>query len=208
MSTAVKFHSPKGDLQWVTYEGEGKENMSGKLQYVANVVVAPEVAADLIATLEAFWEENKPAGFKKAPKSMGYYSEVEKNPETDEWDIETGRVSFAFKTGVEYSDGKPKVINIHNAKGNQISLGGRKIGNGSIGIIGGAMGVYENKQKGKVLDAGVTLYLNSIQITKFEEYKDGDTFEAQEEDGFEGFDDSTEQFADQSMQDNSAKPKL
>lgn len=208
MSTAVKFQSPKGELQWVTIDGEGKENMSGKLQYVANVVMSAEDAAPLIAKLEAFWEENKPNGFKKAPKSMGYYPEKEKNPDTDEWDIETGRISFAFKTGTTYTDGAAKVINIHNAKGNKISLGGRKIGNGSMGIIGGAMGVYANQPKGKVLDAGVTLYLNAIQLTKFEEYSTDDSFAAQEEDGFEGFDETTEQFSDESTQDSSAKPKL
>ena len=37
-----KFKTPKGTLEWVIISGEGKENLSGKLQYTANLVLTPE----------------------------------------------------------------------------------------------------------------------------------------------------------------------
>ena len=50
------------------------------------------------------------------------------------------------------------------------------------------MGLYTVEKAGKVLDAGVTLYLNGIQILKLVEYNADDGFDADdsEEDGFTG----------------------
>ena len=191
MSNVSKFKSPKGTLEWVTIDGDGKENLSGKLQYVANVVV--EADSPVIAQIEKFWEENKPAGFKKKAKSTGIYPHTTDSGEKDEDGKpiykEDGKVYLAFKTGTTFPDGSTKKVQIYNAKARKVELPeGTKIGNGSIGIISGAMGIYQNKTpKGALVDAGVTLYLDAIQILKLEEFTTDAGFDADDtEDGWSG----------------------
>ena len=185
--------SPKGELEWVNISGEGKENMSGKMQYVASVVLDGEAAEKMKAEINAFWEENKPKSFKKDPKSLGFYAHSKKTDETDEDGKaiyeEDGKTLFQFKTGTTYNDGKTKVIRTYNSKAKEVALGETKIGNGSIGAISGAMGTYENKTpNGKtIVDAGVTLYLDAIKISKLVEFTQATGFEADDDDdGWEG----------------------
>ena len=66
-----KLTTPKGTLEWVTIDGEGKENLSGKMQYVANIVL--EADSPVVKKIEQFWKDNKPNGFKKDAKSLGIY---------------------------------------------------------------------------------------------------------------------------------------
>lgn len=186
MSTPVQFKTPKGPLEWVNIRGEGKENLSGKLQYVANVVV--EADDPIIAQIEAYWEENKPKGFKKDPKSMGIYDHTVATDEQDEngktiYEPD-GKKVLAFKTGTTYADGKPKVVAVYNAAGKVVNVPELKVGNGSVGYISGAMAIYANKMKNKdtVIDAGVTLYLNAVQITKLVEFSTDHGFEAETDD--------------------------
>lgn len=218
MANAIeKIKTPKGLLEWVTITGEGKENLSGKMKYQANVVLDPQnVPAHqaMIDKIDAFWKENKPKGFKRPPKSTGYYlHDVITDADGDAvYDEETGKkvfdkegkVHLTFSTDTTFPSGDNKVVKVYNAKANVISLGDKSIGNGSEGYIAGAMGIYEAKQKGKTIDAGVTLYLNGIQLTKFVEFTGADDgFEAEEdEDGFTGVD------ADENEFEAEAKVKL
>jgi hypothetical protein len=190
--------SPKGVLEWVTISGEGKENLSGKLQYVANLVLDPENVTAHKAYIEGinkFWKDNIPKGFKKEPKSLGYYEHKEKTEETDEEGkpiyAPSGKVYLAFKTGTTYKDGSAKAVKIYNSKAKEVNIGEAKIGNGTVGEIAGAMGIYITKDKtGKTMvDAGVTLYLDSIKISKFVEFTQGTAFAADDdEDGWDGSD--------------------
>ena len=207
MANAIeKIKSTKGLLEWVTISGEGKENLSGKMKYQANVVIDPqnnEADAALIAKIDRFWEENKPKGFKRKAKSMGYYyhdavKDADGEPTYDEdgnkvFDKE-GRVHLTFSTDTTFPSGDTKVVKVYNAKANVISLGDKSIGNGSEGYIAGAMGIYKAEKGGKIIDAGVTLYLNGIQLTKFVEFTGADDgFEA-DEDGFMGVDADENEF--------------
>lgn len=218
MANAIeKIKSTKGELQWVTITGEGKENLSGKMKYQANVVLDPQnVPADaaLVAKMDTFWEENKPKGFKRKPKSMGYYFnepvlDVDGDPTYDEEGKKifnkNGKVHLTFSTDTSYAKtGDIKEIKVYNAKANVVSLGDKTIGNGSIGYIAGAMGIYTSEKNGKILDAGVTLYLDAIQLTKFVEFTGSDAgFAADaDEDGFTGVD------ADENGFEPEAKVKL
>lgn len=181
-------------LEWVNIRGEGKENLSGKMQYVANGVV--EDTDPLLAEIQAFWDKNKPAGFKKDAKSLGIYDHTVKSADTDENGkpiyVPDGKKYLAFKTGVAYSDGKPKVVRVYNAKGKLVEVGDLKIGNGSVGVISGAMDIYTNKTKaGQIVDAGVTLYLDAIQIIKLNEYTQDPGFEAVDDEDAWGGDEWT-----------------
>jgi len=195
MSTQ-KITTPVGDLQWMFIDGEGREDLNGNKKYTANIVLDKDTAQTVIDKLEEFWNDNKPKGAKK-PKSMGY------KPEKKD-DKETGNFSFIFKTNPTYADGTDKEIAIYNAKANKISLGGKKIGNGSKGAISGSMGVYSAPGN----QHGVTLYLDAVQLTKFVEFSEGADFGVQEDGGFEGVDTSVEGFEEQSTVEDSAKPRL
>lgn len=225
MAEVKRFVTPKGILEWVTITGEGKENMSGKMQYTANVVLDPKVIpehAEFIASIDAFWEENKPKGFKGDPKSLGYYLhdvilDAEGKPDLDEKGKKQfnpdGKVYLAIKTGTEYADGKPKVIKTFNSKAKRVELGEVRIGNGSIGEVSGAMGIYTNtdKKTKKVLDAGVTLYLDAIKISKLVKYDGPDSGfgadeDADSEESFSGVEDEFN--GTDSAEAGTAKPRL
>lgn len=179
MANIKKFESARGTLEWVTITGEGKPNMSGKLEYLASLVLEGDAATALKAEIDAFWAENKPAKFSKGPKSTGYYPHTEATGEVDEDGKKiyapTGKTLFRFKTGTTYTDGKQKLVQVYNSKGNKVVLGDTQIGNGSVGRIKGAMGIYinANPKTQQVIDAGVTLYLDSIMLLKLEQYEAG-----------------------------------
>ena len=87
-----------------------------------------------------------------------------------------------------------------------------KIGNGSEGCLAGIMKVYENKSKqGTLIGAGVTFFLNAIQIIKLVEYNEDDGFAtATDEDGWTGEDDTFEEEYTQTEEpaQTSSRPRL
>lgn len=186
--TNIAVNSPVGELEWIFIDGTGKEDLQGNMKFTASVVLTPEQAEPFIAMADAFWEENKPKG-AKTPKTCGYYKHKVKDEEASKNEgetvySETGNYVLQFKTNTSFPNGNDKVVKVFNSKGAEISLMGKKIGNGSRGRIGGAMGIYNVNKASQ----GVTLYLNSIQLTKFVEYA-GVSFDAiEDEDGEEGFD--------------------
>lgn len=199
-ATTVKAITPKGELAWVTIHGEGKANMSGKLQYVASVILDPKNKANdkaFIDSIDDFWADNKPAFMgKRKAKSLGYYlcdplraenGDVLKDDEDKvQYDPE-GRIMVSFKTGTTFPDGSKKVVRTFNSKAKEVALGKMRIGNQSIGSISGSMGIYEVQDgKKKSTDAGVTLYLDAIQINKLVEYSTDAGFQASEDEDEEG----------------------
>lgn len=195
MSEKLKVVTPRGELRWIFITGEGKENMSGAYKYTAQVYMTQEQAQPVIDAMDAFWEENKPGSFKKSPKSMGYKT-VEQNEESTVPEADIGLVYFTMSTNTEYASGDAKVIQIRNSKNAKVSLGDKKIGNGSEGHLSGVAGIYTTLVPGskKIQAAGVTLYLNAIMLKKFVEYIGEDPgFEPDDdddEDGFMGVDES------------------
>ncbi|RKY52938.1 MAG: hypothetical protein DRP93_07330 [Candidatus Neomarinimicrobiota bacterium] len=189
-TTIQKMITPKGELQWVNISGEGKQNMSGRWQYVVSIAYDKddEEYLALREQVAKFFEENRPRKVKK-PKSTGFYPEMAKTGETDEDGepirVETGRIILSLKTGTTWPDGTPTVVKTYNSKGNEVQLGALKVGNGSIGQVSGAYDIYTTRTPdGKtIVDAGVTFYLNSVKISKLIEYTDEAGFDADEDDG-------------------------
>ena len=207
--TLQKFMSPKGTLEWVTITGEGKENLSGKMQYVASLVLSADDAAKVEAELDKYWAANRPKKVK-TPKSTGLYPQMRKTGETDEdgdpIKEPTGNFILAFKTGTTWPDGSPILVKTYNAKGKEVALGATKIGNGSIGKVAGSYDIYTTKSKaGQIVDAGITFYLNAIQISKLEVYSEDAGFAADEDGEWEGEDDSFEGV--NSTEEESDEPK-
>jgi hypothetical protein len=151
-----KVQTPVGKLMWVTVTGQGRENLSGVLQYSADVHLSLDAAEAFCAEVDKFWEENKPNGYKEA-KSLGY----------KEGDDDT--IIISAKTGTTFPSGDPKSIAIYDAKGKRTELAdGVSIGNGSIGRLACTMSIYK---AGKA--AGVTLYLDAVQVSHLVEYSGG-----------------------------------
>jgi len=195
-----KLVTPKGELAWVFITGKGKKDLNGNDRYVASIRLkkdSPE-HKQIEEEINAFWEENKGKGWKQ--KSNGIKEEV--YPENHEEAGEpTGYVLVNFWTGIEFPDGSPKKVVTKTAKNVEVDLKGRKIGNGSEGRISGVMGLFDQGISAR----GVTLYLNSIQITKFVEFNQDDGFE--EEDGFDGSELDEDGFsAESTSSDDEEKP--
>jgi len=176
---AERMVTPVGDLKWVFITGRGKKDLNDNDRYVASVAFkndSPELEK-VSQLIETFWEENKPKG-KNKYKSNGIKEEFDKEGKS------TGYTLVNFWTGISFPDGSPKVIKTMNAKGAEVALGAKKIGNGSRGAVSGAMAIYQNGP-----NVGVTLYLNAIQLTKFVEFSSDAGFDVQEdEDGWTGED--------------------
>ena len=181
MSEVLNVTTPVGDLEWLFITGKGKKDQNDNDRFVASVVFDSDnsLAKELVSDINIFWETNKPKKAKE-PKSLGF------RELTDDEGNKTGRISFNFWTGTVFPDGSAKIVKVFNAKGAEVALGNKKIGNGSRGRIKGAMGVYDNGP-GAI---GVTLYLNGIQLTKFIEFTGGVSFDEVEDgdEDFEGFD--------------------
>lgn len=180
--SAQKFVTPIGDLAWIFITGKGKKDLQDNDRFVASVEFKEDSAEhkQVAAMLDKFWEENKPKGAKM--KSNGLHQVKDKEGNL------TGRISLSFWTGTTYPDGTAKVIKLFNAKGAEVSIGSKKIGNGSRGAISGVMAIYDNGPAAR----GVTLYLNAIQLTKFVEYNDDAGFATvADEDGWTGEDEES-----------------
>ena len=202
--------APKAsELRWVFIDQPGKEGPKGdngeegKFRLVADLVAKTDSVGckALMKFIDDFLKENKPKGMKV--KSRGYYVIQENTGEEDEDGVsikrDTDETAFSFWTGTHWKDGKPVVVDIYNAKGKKVSLGGKKIGNGSQGSISASMDVYTHSGS-----CGVTLYLNAIQLTKFEEFTTDAGFEAMDDDE-EGFDGVDSEFEGTSANEESAE---
>ena len=221
--------TPVGELHFVNIAGQGKKNYNEDgYEYAATIYLEGEKAKALRDKLDAVLS-SPPKG--KTLKGKGYkellvdeegnlYSpdkagKVYKKVDEEKVDITakckpSGIWAFAFKTGVTFADGKPKVVNVYNcAKPPQkVRIGERKVGNGSKGAISGKMRMYEQAK-----EYGISLFLSAIQLTNFKEYEGDAGFEEQEGD-FYGVDEdgagfeAAEESAAEAPTEAKAKPKL
>lgn len=209
MHTSDVLPCKMAELCWVFIDQPGKADLNGKMRLVASIRTKSD--SDECKALEGairdFWNEHKPKGAKL--KSLGFKPEKVKTDEVDENNEpvfkETGFTLFNFWTGTHYKDGKARTIDIHNAKGNKVSLGGKKIGNGSLGSIAFTAEIYDSGPSAR----GVTLFLGAIQLTKFVEFSQDANFASQdEEDGFMGVDDEFEGEPAAEEASGTAKPHI
>lgn len=211
-TTIQQYKTPKCSMEWAFISGEGRENLKGIMQYVITAVLTVEQKDELETVLDAFWKENKPKGVKEM-KSNGLYPQMRKTDKTDEdgdpIKEPTGKWCLNFKTSTTWPDGKPNKVKVYNAKGGEVQLGDKKIGNGTEGRILGAYDIYAVKSKaGSITNAGITFYLNGVQVSKLVEFSADQAPDAMddEEDGWTGLDD--EFVGDVEEQSPSVGPRL
>lgn len=190
MSFKKTFKTPICELRWVNLVGQdvSYDKDGSQIKKVATAVIKDaEIAKEIELQIKNIWDECKEKlGLKKAINDNSVLK-----PVNDENGNFTGEWELRFKTNVSFPDGTENKIPIYNAKGKEVELGSRKIGNGSEGIIHGEIAYYDAKAK-----KGLTLYLKAIQITKFVEYKVGveavDVSNEVGDDGFEAFNEDIE----------------
>ncbi len=202
MSELVKLVSPVGKLTYAHISGQGKLNYNEDgYEYTATVYLDKRAQStkDFIKILDDLADQ---LPSDKTEQTRGYKDVFEDedgklfvHTKQKQGGKPTDLISVQFKTNTTFADGKAKKIAVYNAKGKKVELGDRRIGNGSLGALSGAAQQYT---RGK--NCGISVYLNSIQITKFIEYTDDGGFEEQDGD-FDGFD------ADSEFQNASDSPE-
>ncbi len=189
MSEVQKIVTPVGKLQWVVVTGEGKPDLQNNFKYQASLLLkaGSEELSELQSTVDAFWKENAPKGFK-VYKSCGINPILDKPKK--EGGQPTGDFLLQMKTGTTWPDGKPKKVTIKNSKGAEVQIGDTLIGNDTVGRLSGTLSIYTVKTGKTINDAGVTIYLNGVQIVNLIEYVADDGMDALEvEDGWTGNED-------------------
>ncbi len=203
-ATKIQFKTPLLPLSWVQVTGQGKLKMNAdddgdpkNYTYTATVTYPDEASMKVDkARFDTFWRENKPQGCTKQNYDMFKPEMVadldaQGNEQHDADDAlikkPTGRWTLAAKTLTHWpKDGKQNVVKVLRANGDRLELGDKVIGEGSIGIIHGSVGI--NAYSG---NEGLAFYLNAIQLKKFVEYTGGDDVEAEdigEDEGMDGLD--------------------
>ncbi len=200
----LTFKTPLLPLEWVSITGKGKVKMnkdplsedSKDFYFTASVVYPDQATMEKDkAIFDKFWRENRPAGCTKQSYTMFKPQmlpvlDAEGKPQEDEDGAvikkETGKWLLSAKTLTQWPDGKPNRVRILRGNGNPLDLGDKQIGNGSIGVLHGSVGInsYPNNE-------GLAFYLNAIQLKKFEEYTAADDIAADdlgEDEGMEGVD--------------------
>ncbi len=198
----LTFKTPLLPLEWVNISGQGKLKMNkdddgtpSNYNYTATVIYPDEASMKKDkAIFDKFWRENKPSGCTKQNYDM---FKPEKAPtlddagkeQHDEDDAiikhETGRYTLAAKTITHWpKDGKPNVVKVKRANGEPLVLGDRTIGEGSIGVIHGSIGI--NAYTG---NEGLAFYLQAVQLKKFVEYTGNDDVQTDDLGPDEGMED-------------------
>ena len=183
----LTFKTPLLPLSWVNITGQGKLKMNKDpnstdpkdYNYTATVTYPDEEAMKKDkAIFDKFWRENKNAGLTKQNYDM-FKPEMEEvlgadgKPTFDADDAKikkaTGRWTLAAKTITHWpKDGKQNVVKVLRANGNPLQLGEKIIGEGSIGVLHGSLGI--NAFPG---NEGLAFYLDAVQLKKFVEYTGG-----------------------------------
>jgi len=215
----LTFKTPLLPLSWVQITGQGKLKMNkdpnstdpADYNYTATVTYPDEESMKKDkAIFDKFWRENKPAGCTKQSYAM-FKPEMKEvlgadgKPTYDEDDAKikapTGKYNLAAKTITHWPrDGKQNVVKVLRANGNPLQLGDKVIGEGSTGVIHGALGI--NAYAG---NEGLALYLEAVQLKKFVEYTGSSDVSADDLGEDEGLDDLDMDVADVSDTDG---PKI
>ena len=129
MAEKQRITTPQGELMYVNVRGEGKLNYDGDdYDYVASIKLPKKQGKKFYKTILAYFEDNKPAKFKRDKPVNTIYHETE-----------DGDWVFTFKTQTSFENSKGDTqtshIKIFNSKNVEKELPeDTMIGNGSIGF--------------------------------------------------------------------------
>jgi len=182
MAEYHNIRTPLGELMYVNISGKGVQNYDGDgYEYKASIKLPKKQAKKLEKEILDYFNENKPSSYKKDEPSNKIMQK-----------LDDGDYLFTFKTKTEFADKDGNVkkvkVRLYNAKNEEKELpDGTLIGNGSKGVIRASLKTYTNG-KGKSQTAGVSMFLNAIQLAKFVPYVPDSGFDEIEDGEFEDFD--------------------
>lgn len=133
-------------------------------------------------------EKKKKADPKRAKKQLVINPPYRDHLDEDGNPVE-GKFEVTAKTSAEKDDGTPKTVKMFDAKGKPTKA---NIGGGSKLKLNVTPGAYDSN-----LGAGLSLYLNAVQILALEEFSGGNAKSfgfGEEKDGYEGSDAGDESF--------------
>lgn len=202
MAKKIRLTSPKGIAKypWLT-KPSTKFNSDGV--YQVKLVVDPEEAKDFIAEIDKYVDESYKLACeehkkdaKKIKKSYPY------EMETDDEGEETGKTEIKFKRNATFKDKDTGeivrvVLSFFDAKGKAIESMKPLYGGSTIRVNCNVSPYY---MKG---EAGITLYINAVQVIKAVLGGDGSSYGFANED--DGFNDEADDTFDGGTGDEAAK---
>lgn len=200
--------TPKGEFRFPKLNKY--DEYKGAKKYKVDLVLEEDETATLLESLEPVIEQAKElaeeefAKLKPAQRKKfgGEYSWNDIGTEEyDEDEAETGRTIFKFKTNAYTQQGKLKKVAMFSPRGARLK--NVQVWGGTIGKVGFSASPYFNNTNGQ---AGVTFYLNAVQILELVSGGKGATAEAHgfgEEEGYNDIEDGEEEAADTDGADDS-----
>lgn len=200
---SLTFKTPLVPLSWANISGKGKlkydpnneldKEDSSNYIYTISCTLTKEQAAPINEQLTKFWRENKPQGATKMKYDLikeEHVPDLDKNGK-EQKDADgaiitkhTGNYTLTAKTNTVWADGKPNIVRVMRANGQPLDLQGKVIGEGSMGVVHGTIGISSFKG-----NEGLAFYLTAVQLKKFVEYVGGGVVEADNLGDDEGLDD-------------------
>ena len=192
----LTFKTPLAELRYVNVVGQGKlrfdptnkfdKNTAEAYEYTASVMLSKEQADVAIATFKEFWNEIKPKGLTKQKYDLIKEEMKDTGKKDDDGDAikePTGLWILQAKTTTEWPSGDKNIVKIMRGNGNPLNLGTKQIGDGSIGVLHGQVGINEFAG-----NEGLNFFLSGVQLKSFKEKTDAE-IDAEDLGGDEGMDD-------------------
>lgn len=199
----LTYKTPLVPLNYAHISGQGKlrydpENKLNKddatsYNYTITCFLTQEQADAANAEFKKFWNDNKPAGCTKQkyelikPVMEPTLDAEGKEQKDDDGAVikhETGMYSLEAKTNTVWASGDANNVKVMRANTQPLNLGKKVIGEGSLGVIHGSIGISAFKG-----NEGLAFYLTTVQLKKFVEYTGGGEVNADELGDDEGMDD-------------------
>jgi len=174
------FKTPMAELRYVNIVGQGKlrfdptkkfdKNKAEAYEYTASVMLSKEQADAITAEFKEFWNENKPKGLTKQKYELVKAEMKDTGKKDDDGDAikePTGLYILQAKTTTEWPSGDKNLIKIMRGNGNPLNLGTKQIGDGSVGVLHGSIGI--NDFAG---NEGLNFFLAGVQLKSYKEKTD------------------------------------
>jgi len=143
------------------YDKVKSKGKRGENQFTATIILNKKEKKDFLETVMDYWEDNKPRDGEDEPAN---YDNIVREDKED-----SSKFLLYAKSKTEFN-GNPNKIAIVNHEGTKLDpeeFG--KIGKGSEGRLAVTLPVYGDDE-----DAGVSVFLSAVKLTKFVAYVGGD----------------------------------
>ena len=190
----MTYKTPLVPLMYAHISGQGKlkYDPNGELDkndphnyiFSINCVLTEDQAKAFEVMAKKYWNENKPNGLTKQnyfltkpvlEPTLDSDGKEQKDEDGAVIKHETGMHTLEAKTTTVWHDDTANPVKVMRANMNPLNLGAKVIGEGSVGVIHGSLGISTFKG-----NEGLAFYLTAVQLQKFVEYTGGGEVDAEE----------------------------